>query len=89
MNDDLTIVTACDEGYAFGVWLLISSIRKHGMKEKVLEEDAAQCLVLPYEGVGERHFPHSRFFSTSNDIGAVDRENTIAIYSYAPISLCF
>lgn len=36
MNDDITIVSACDEAYAFGVWLLIASIRKCGMNEKIL-----------------------------------------------------
>ena len=36
MNDDITIVTACDEAYALGVWLLISSIRMNGMDEKIL-----------------------------------------------------
>ena len=36
MNEDITIVTACDEGYALGVWLLISSIRMNGMEEKIL-----------------------------------------------------
>ena len=31
-----TIVSACDQGYAFGVWLLIASIRKSGMTHPIL-----------------------------------------------------
>ncbi|MCR4572311.1 MAG: hypothetical protein K5787_00940 [Lentisphaeria bacterium] len=31
-----TIVSACDNGYAIGVWLLIASIRKSGMRHPIL-----------------------------------------------------
>lgn len=31
-----TLVSACDEGYIWGVWLLLASIRKSGMDEPVL-----------------------------------------------------
>lgn len=31
-----TVVTACDGAYAWGVWLLVSSMRQHGMDEPVL-----------------------------------------------------
>lgn len=31
-----TIVSACDQGYAWGVWLLICSARMHGMTDPVL-----------------------------------------------------
>lgn len=33
---DNTVVTACDRGYAWGVWLLVVSMRQHGMDEPVL-----------------------------------------------------
>lgn len=31
-----TVVTACDRNYAWGVWLLVVSMRQHGMTEPVL-----------------------------------------------------
>lgn len=31
-----TVVTACDRGYAWGVWMLVVSMRQHGMTEPVL-----------------------------------------------------
>lgn len=36
MSYDNTIVSACDEGYVWGVWLLLASIRRSGMVEPVL-----------------------------------------------------